>query len=346
MRCVQLAVLLLPVACASGAESVRGGVEPVPRAPQVSAPAPSPQAPAPTAEPVASVAAPPSDAPAVPALAPAEPCPPDMVFVDTVHCPDGRHDKVGLTCLKSHRSMPNNHIVCERFAPGQVCRLPPRRQRFCIDRYEYPSREGAHPPAHVSAYDAAALCASAGKRMCYESEWTAACEGPDKLPFPYGLERSSAHCNIDQPYLHPKIDLLHHADPRVAERELLRVDQSTPSGGRPLCRSGFGVYDLTGNFDEWVLTESRRGASKWAGLKGGGWGHVRNACRPITTSHVAQFIYYSISTRCCGDPDPAALAPYEPGPDDPPLWLPPPAPVPSPPGGRPPSRGWTPPGRG
>ena len=107
------------------------------------------------------------------------------------------------------------------------------------------------------------------------------------------------------------------------------------------CKSGFGVYDLTGNFDEWVLTEEPEGKSRWAGLKGGAWGHVRNACRPMTTSHAAQFTYYFISTRCCRDPDGAARAPTDPGPGQPPLWTPPPAPTPKPPSGRL-SHGWTP----
>ena len=101
------------------------------------------------------------------------------------------------------------------------------------------------------------------------------------------------------------------------------------------CRSGFGVYDLTGNFDEWVLTESDRGVSDWAGLKGGAWGHVRNACRPITTSHPPQFTYYFISFRCCKDADTRDVTPSS---DDLPIWT---APTP-PPRRAGVSTGWTP----
>jgi hypothetical protein len=41
-------------------------------------------------------------------------------------------------------------------------------------------------------------------------------------------------------------------------------------------------------------------------LKGGAWGHVRNACRPVTTSHPPDFKYYFISFRCCADASGAA----------------------------------------
>jgi hypothetical protein len=263
-----------------------------------------------------------------------------MVFVDAVHCPDTPSFRVGLQCLEQSRNGTNHLTLCHRFAPGQSCRVAPRRQRFCIDRFEYPSRPGAHPPAMVSAYDAAQLCAEQGKRMCFQSEWTAACEGPDKLPFPYGHERSSQHCNIDNPYVHPNLERLHSSHADLREPELLRLDQSVRSGAMEGCRSGFGVHDLTGNFDEWVLTEWPRGKGRWAGLKGGAWGHVRNACRPMTTSHVAHWSYYFVSFRCCKGPDEAALGA---APDDgiarwqPPAWSPPPHP-----GGRPLDRGWTP----
>ncbi|MEZ4437598.1 MAG: SUMF1/EgtB/PvdO family nonheme iron enzyme [Polyangiaceae bacterium] len=305
----------------------------------------SPPVPAPPAASSAPVTAPPlaatASASAAPASAPtAQPCPQGMVFVDAVHCPDTETRKVGLRCLSSDSRNPNHLTICDRFAEGQTCSVPERRQRFCIDRYEYPNEKGGHPPVMVNAYDAAGLCAEKGKRLCFESEWTAACEGPDRKPFPYGYERSKAHCNIDNPYVHPKLAQLHHPDDRTRGPELIKLDQSVPSGSLETCKSDFGVYDLTGNFDEWVRTEWRRGQGKWAGLKGGAWGHVRNACRPITTSHVAHWSYYFISFRCCADPDASALPPVEGGP---PLWTPPRDEPPPHPAGHPVDRGWTPP---
>ncbi len=254
-----------------------------------------------------------------------------MAFVDTTYC-----TRPALRCLRSEYNKPNHITICNEFAPGpQRCAGETRRQRFCIDRYEYPNREGAHPPVMVSWYDGAAACAAEGKRLCWQSEWESACEGPEKLPFPYGLSRDPKQCNIDNPYVRPDLQRVYSPRREVQGAELLKLDQGAASGERPGCVSGFGVHDLTGNFDEWVNSEEGRGKSQWAGLKGGAWGHVRNACRPMTTSHPPEFTYYFISFRCCADaaPDPEAQS-------DPKLWRPPPQPVHPPPGGVV-SKGWT-----
>jgi hypothetical protein len=124
---------------------------------------------------------------------------------------------------------------------------------------------------------------------------------------------------MDNLYIKPNLAdggrelLLYSKDRAVAEQELSRLDRSVPSGSMESCRSGFGVYDLTGNVDEWVVSdEAPRGRSKWAGLKGGGWGHVRSQCRPMTFSHDPGFAYYSIGFRCCRDAASAADRPWAP----------------------------------
>lgn len=259
------------------------------------------------------------------------PCPDDMVFVDTTYCP-----KVSLRCRKDEFNKPNRITICHEFDPGQKCIGEARRQRFCIDKYEFPNREGAHPPVMVDWYDGMAACKARGKRLCWESEWVAACEGPEKLPFPYGLKRDPAMCNIDNRWLEPSLERIYSPRPEIHGPELMRLDQSVPSGAKAGCVSGFGVHDLTGNLDEWVIAERTYEKSKWAGLKGGAWGHVRNACRPMTTSHPPEFTYYFITFRCCADaaPDPEAER-------DPSLWRPPPVPDHPDPSGII-SPGWTP----
>jgi formylglycine-generating enzyme len=318
-----VSLALLALAC-GGNEPLRG-----------EAPPPPPPPPPPPVEFV-----PKSTAPAVTSVpraeaTPASPCREGMKFVDTTHCPNGKS-----RCVRDEYDKPNHITICHEFAPGQRCGGKERRQRFCIDEYEYPNKKGAHPPVMVSWYDAAGLCEAEGKRLCWESEWVSACEGPDKTPFPYGHKRDPAKCNIDNPYIKPYLDRVYAAKPEIAGPELLRLDQSVASGDREGCVSGFGVRDLTGNVDEWVNAEKTYEKSKWAGLKGGAWGHVRNACRPMTVSHPPDFTYYFISFRCCADaaPDPEASK-------DPALWRPPPQPRPAHPQGKP-SPGWTPAARG
>jgi hypothetical protein len=328
-RWLVCAVLL--IACGEAAEIAPPPTVPAPSPPAVDAGAP------PAAD--LSDAGAPLDAGAVATDAGAEKpaqsaCPADMIYVDTTYCTNMQR-----RCIKDEYDKPNHLTICHEFAKEQKCIGKERRQRFCIDRYEYPNEKGAHPPVMVDWYDAAGACAAQGKRLCWESEWVSACEGPEKLPFPYGRKRDPKACNIDNTYKGPNLDAVYSKNAAVQDKELTRLDQSTPSGDKAGCVSGFGVHDLTGNFDEWVLAEEEVGESKWARLKGGAWGHVRNACRPYTTSHPPEFTYYFISFRCCADAAPEGGAAAGAGTEA--YWKPPPPPNKPDPSGRV-SPGWTP----
>jgi formylglycine-generating enzyme required for sulfatase activity len=226
-----------------------------------------------------------------------------MVQVRTSYCP-----KVERRCLDMEHE-PNNHLaICHAFAHEQTCREAERPVDFCIDRYEYPNQKGAHPVWMLDWYQAQATCESKGKRLCWGSEWTAACEGPEKTPFPYGWERNHDKCNMDNFFIDPRKPrpraqfFFYSKDRDVAFKELSRLDQSIPSGSIETCQSGFGVFDMPGNVDEWVVSDvAPREKSKWAGLKGGAWGHVRSQCRPMTFSHEPEFTYYFVGFRCCRD---------------------------------------------
>lgn len=234
-------------------------------------------------------------------------CPRDMLHVRKDFCPDVERD-----CQKNEYDKANHITICHRFREGSTrCKAPRVALDFCIDRYEYPNEKGAHQPVMVSFFDATGLCAARGKRLCYESEWTAACEGPDEKPFPYGWQRSAEKCNIDNAWVNPSLKKIYSSDPAISDPELARLDRSVPSGAKPECVSDFGVYDLTGNVDEWTLADHDRPKEKgrFAALKGGAWGHVRNACRPVTTSHEPEFTYYFVGFRCCRDT--GSASPFE-----------------------------------
>jgi len=299
---------MLRVAKSVGLLAVVGcsGANRAPDAPRHSPPPDASTAsPAPSAAPVATEATVASTPPAAPAPTSAAavdtpPCPSDMVHVRHEYCPTLEH-----RCIKSEYDKPNHITICHKFEEGQkTCRGERRTVDVCVDRYEYPNKKDAHPPVMVDFFGAEQTCQAAGKRLCLESEWVAACEGPQEKPFPYGWQRSADACNIDNRWLEPNLGRVYSEDPAIQREELARLDQGVPSGSRPGCVSDNGVYDLTGNFDEWVrLDTPKPGAkSKMAGLKGGAWGHVRNACRPVTTSHAPEFTYYFISFRCCSDP--------------------------------------------
>jgi hypothetical protein len=222
--------------------------------------------------------------------APAQPtCPSDMVEVEGEYCP-----YVEQRCLRWIETK-SPATRCAEFAPSAPCRMKTTKKTFCIDRYEWPNRAGAIPEYMTSWKEARAACNAAGKRLCTDSEWTLACEGPQHLPYPYGLKRDSNACNIDKPHDFPNPAKVY--DPKTQSAELARLDRREPSGSRAACTSPFGAHDMAGNVDEWVVNETGDGFQ--SGLKGGYWGPVKNRCRPMTVAHEETFRYYQIGFRCC-----------------------------------------------
>jgi hypothetical protein len=221
-------------------------------------------------------------------------CPTDMVEVVDEHC------QVVEQICETYISETKDR--CEKFRNRVRCLGRKKPIHVCIDRYEYPNRVGEKPTVAVTFTEAAELCAAEGKRLCTADEWTQACEGPEHLPYPYGFTRDDTACNHDKPYRIPNDNAYQNEKTRALE--IARLDQSEPSGSRAACVSAYGVYDMTGNVDEWVRNESGSvsGPAYESGLKGGYWGPVRNRCRPMTTDHNHWHHGYQIGFRCCSDP--------------------------------------------
>ena len=181
--------------------------------------------------------------------------------------------------------------------------LPTQPLHFCIDRFEYPNRKGEYPIILVSWYEARDVCKAEGKRLCTEDEWTFACEGEEARPYPNGYVRDPDACLNDRPWKQFNDRALFPRNGENARQELDRLWQGLPSGARELCKSPFGVYDMTGNVDEW--TRSSIAGERPSVLKGGYWGPVRTRCRPATKAHDEQHVFYQQGFRCCADPTPA-----------------------------------------
>lgn len=177
--------------------------------------------------------------------------------------------------------------------------LPTRPMHFCIDRFEYPNRKGDYPVIGVTWPEAVALCGEREERLCSENEWTFACEGDQALPYPEGYRRDADACVVDRPWRFVDAEALAVRDSYAALAEIDSLWQGVSSGSRPLCRSPFGVYDMTGNVDEW--TRSTRPDGFRSILKGGYWGPVRDRCRPSTRAHDESFYFYQQGFRCCAD---------------------------------------------
>lgn len=221
-------------------------------------------------------------------------CPAGMKLVDGEYCTE-----VEQTCLKSWFDKSNKKKVCEEFSPTVKCVGQKVKKRFCIDTYEWPNKKGERPEVMNRFHQAQVKCASIGKRLCTESEWTFACEGPNMLPYPYGFVRDPRKCNGDHLWDGPNMKKVAARDPG----ELARLWKGVRSGSQPDCISPFGVADLPGNADEISAVENPRGKYDSVTTGGPWYKGVRNQCRPKIYTHDEGFYYYYLSFRCCAEAD-------------------------------------------
>jgi sulfatase modifying factor 1 len=280
--------------------------------PPVEAPPGPPPAPPPTVPPPAAEVEVDAGAVATSDAGPPEPakplaCPADMVLVDGDYCTD-----LELTCKpgKSHYAKQNHKTICSEFEQPTKCIGKKEHRRYCVDKYEYPNKKGEKPEVMNNFPQAQHLCAAQSKRVCTETEWTMACEGPEYKPYPYGYSRDPNKCRGDRPYKFPSkmssgVLLTHSPDKKKAAAELERLWDGVLSGSQPECVSDYGVFDMPGNADELAASETPKPKGKFDNVTTGGpWlDGVRNQCRPKIYDHNEGFSYYYLSFRCCGEAD-------------------------------------------
>jgi hypothetical protein len=164
------------------------------------------------------------------------------------------------------------------------------------------SAPGAFPQSYISQIQAASACAEAGKRLCTDTEWVAACRGSKKTQFPYGNTEKAGACN-DRRDRHPAIEYLESNDV-FAKLEHPCINQVPDTvfatGAKTECATPEQVFDMVGNLHEWTADPNgtfRGGYYVEAKLNGRG-------CDYVTTRHDAPYWDYSIGFRCCADQKP------------------------------------------
>ena len=239
-----------------------------------------------------------------------------------------------FACSSGDNPLPNVAIAAEPGSGGCADGMVPV-DTFCIDRYEAaliddtPASNGAPwspyfnpgstlvhaisaqlavPQGYISQIQAGAACAAAGKRLCTDSEWLRACQGPSTTTYPYGDTYVSNACN-DTRAVNPVIeyfgagatfssDQLNHPCLNQLRFGLGRA------GIKPACVTSEGVYDLAGNLDEWSADPAGtfRGGSFVNDTING------NGCLYATTAHDSTYHDYSTGFRCCTDAPAVPLA--------------------------------------
>ncbi len=149
------------------------------------------------------------------------------------------------------------------------------------------------------------LCSAHSKRVCTESEWAMACEGPSYKPYPYGYVRDPNKCRGDRPYRFPNVKKTVSKNKEAAHEEVERLWDGVVSGSQPECVSDYGVYDMPGNADELGASETPPPRSTFDNVTTGGpWlDGVRNQRRPKIYTHNGGFRYYYLSFRCFEETD-------------------------------------------
>lgn len=162
-------------------------------------------------------------------------------------------------------------------------------QSFCIDPYEYPNRKGALPKVQTSWREAQALCTKRGKRLCLQEEWERACKGPSSakqnIRYPYGKTWNFKMCNTQKKL----------SSGETQPRKLAK------SGSFPKCKTSEGIFDLSGNIDEWTQSLGRFNTESRI-TKGGSYlrpGHQTrcSSIREVLLSTKEQ----DLGFRCCKD---------------------------------------------
>ena len=203
-------------------------------------------------------------------------CQPDMAYVNDLYCP-----RLIRTCKQWIDPPTALARRCNEFGPA-TCQAKEEPLTFCIDKEEMAM--DYFPIVDVSWKQAERICAANDKRLCQEEEWTLACEGPGHLGYPYGNVRDSTACNIDQEDL--------------VENNIF-LDKRESIIEYPRCVSYYGVHNMTGNVDEWVVGKNQEPYRSL--LAGGWWGPLRNNCRDQTGGHDEYYHQPSIGFRCCKD---------------------------------------------
>ncbi|MBN2694795.1 SUMF1/EgtB/PvdO family nonheme iron enzyme [bacterium] len=143
---------------------------------------------------------------------------------------------------------------------------------YCIDRYE--------SSVSVNYKQAEANCNKKGKRICTSQEWEKACKGPAGKKYPYGDSFDPERCNT--------------ADANGESRT------ATGTGKFKKCRSPYGIFDMSGNYAEWV--SGGDGSTQF--VKGGSFSSedYDARCASVKKRNVTSKDS-TTGYRCCKDPE-------------------------------------------
>lgn len=125
-----------------------------------------------------------------------------------------------------------------------IAKYPITKAQYAVFKNEgYPSGQGEHPVTKVTWYDALNFCTWLSEKISLpitlptEQQWQRAAQGDTGWEYPWGDKFDSSRCNIDES----------------------GIRTTTPVTQYPTGVSPYGVLDMSGNVDEWTLTDWETG---------------------------------------------------------------------------------------
>ncbi|HNH45564.1 MAG TPA: thioredoxin domain-containing protein [Myxococcota bacterium] len=172
---------------------------------------------------------------------------------------------------------------------------------FRIDSFEAgvadgKATSGKHqiPGLRMSWYAAKEACEKAGKRLCTEREWVSACQGAPAVDDNKNGEYAD---DLIEGTAYPYADF--HNPSRCWDGKDREQFRPVYTGEMPGCVTASGVYDMTGNVEEWVGESPEK-----AVLLGGAWDTTEDHARCYRRNDTFGAGYASPRTgfRCCANP--------------------------------------------
>ncbi len=155
------------------------------------------------------------------------------------------------------------------------------------------------PVANLTLDDAKAYCEWAGKRLPTEAEWERAARGPENFSFPWGNTYDPSKSNTND----------------MSYNSLVEV------GTFETDKSGYGVYDMMGNVQEWTSDRLRpypnskarnaqvfRSRIRYYALRGSSFAFKGSSMTLMTRSGYVAKAQYGTGFRCAKDAEEEAPA--------------------------------------